>query len=105
MELLKEEQPEEETIAAPATAQKAAGVPYAQDGEMSCKVVAPLDVLQKTGRADDGHGDEKKPRADSSAIIDHVCLLKNCRKSYKKKKEDYKGEGECLTWSKKNETG
>jgi hypothetical protein len=30
---------------------------------MGYKVVAPLDALQKKGRADDGHGDEKKLRA------------------------------------------
>jgi hypothetical protein len=74
MVLPQEEQPEEETMAAPAATQEVAREPHAQDGEMGYKVVAPLDALQKRGRADDGRGDEKKLRADSPAIIDYVCM-------------------------------
>ncbi len=59
--------------------------------------VASLDVLQKTGRDEDSHGDEMKLRADSPAIIDYVCILKNCKRGGKKK-EDCKGEGEWVTW-------
>jgi hypothetical protein len=47
------------------------------DVELGYKMAAPLNALQNPGRADDGRGDGKKMRADSPAIVDYVCILKS----------------------------
>ncbi len=47
-----------------------AGPPRDLDGEMGSMIAALLDALQYTIGADDGHGNEKKLRADRPAIID-----------------------------------
>jgi hypothetical protein len=88
MELSQEEQPVMETVAAPAAAQEAARAPYAQDGDVHHKVVAPLGVLKKTEGADDSHGDQKKMRADNPAIVDYVCILKDCRRDWEEKVDE-----------------
>jgi hypothetical protein len=57
--------------------------------ESGHKMVAPLAALWNPEEADDGHGDEKKLRADSPAIFeifDYACILKSCKKGLGRKK-------------------
>jgi hypothetical protein len=67
------------------------------DVELGYKMAAPLDALQYTRGADDGHGDGKKLRADSPARIDYICILKSCKRGWEEKTDDgtmgFKGLG------------
>jgi hypothetical protein len=37
---------------------------------------------EETEGPDDGHGDGRKMKANSPAIVNYVCILKNCRRDW-----------------------
>jgi hypothetical protein len=48
--------------------------------ELGDKIVSPPAALWVPGEADGSHEDEKRPRADSAAMSDNICVLKSCKK-------------------------